>query len=172
MADPLASRIERVLAAFWDANARLVARLESASETEAVTAHVPGAWTPAQIGAHVATFNTLLASLVSGERPGASPAPPDFVERPWTDIQASLLSPVEAPQSLHPPVSSTRAASLAALGEAAGAIVQAFSGLSEPRSTFTISHPRVGTISLVQAGDWIVAHTIRHNAQMKRVLGR
>ncbi len=48
----------------------------------------------------------------------------------------------------------------------------AFSGLSDERATLTISHPRVGTISLLQAGDWIVAHTIRHNAQMKRALGR
>ncbi len=61
---------------------------------------------------------------------------------------------------------------MTALGQSAEAIESAFSGLSEERSVLTISHPRVGTISLVQAGDWIAAHTIRHNAQMKRALGR
>ncbi len=66
MADPLASRVERVLAGFRTANARLVARLESASDEEAVTAPAAGGWTPAQIGTHVATFNLLLAGLVSG----------------------------------------------------------------------------------------------------------
>ena len=172
MADSLASRVERVLAGFQTANARLVARLESASEAEALTAPAAGAWTPAQIGSHVATFNALLAGLVSGTRPGAKPAAPDFVERPWADIQAALTDPVDAPQSLHPPAETTRTASLDALGQSAEAIVNAFSGLSEERSILTISHPRVGTISLVQAGDWIVAHTIRHNAQMKRALGR
>ena len=172
MADALASRVERVLDGFRTANARLVARLESASDAEAVTAPAAGAWSPAQIGTHVASFNTVLAGLVSGTRPGATPAPPDFVERPWAEIQAGLTDPVVAPQFLHPPADSTRTASLAALGQSAEAIVRAFSGLSEERATLTISYPRVGTISLLQAGDWIVAHTIRHNAQMKRALGR
>jgi hypothetical protein len=27
-------------------------------------------------------------------------------------------------------------------------------------------------VRLAQLGDWLVAHTIRHNAQMKRALGR
>jgi uncharacterized damage-inducible protein DinB len=172
MADALASRVERVLAGFRVANARLVARLESASDGEAATPPAAGGWTPAQIGTHVATFNMLLAGLVSGARPGAKPAPPDFVERPWADIQAALTDSFNAPQSLHPPVDTTRTASLTALGQSAEAIESAFSGLTEERSVLTISHPRIGTISLVQAGDWIAAHTIRHNAQMKRALGR
>ena len=112
MSDALASRVERVLADFRTANGRLVARLESASDAEAVTAPAAGGWTPAQIGTHVATFNMLLAGLVSGARPGAKPAPPDFVERPWAEIQAVLTDPVNAPQSLHPPADTTRTASL------------------------------------------------------------
>ena len=172
MTELLASRVERVLTAFTDANARLVARLESTSDLEAATSPSAGAWSPAQIGSHVATFNLLVAGLVSGARPGAKPAPPQFVERPWADIQAGLLAPVDAPQSLHPPADTTRAASLTALGQAATEVNRAFSGLSDERSALTISHPRVGTISLLQAGEWIVAHTIRHNVQLKRVLGR
>ena len=172
MADSLPSRVERVLAGFQDANARLAARLESASEAEAATPPAAGAWSPAQIGSHVATFNALLAGLVSGARPGARPASSDFVERPWVDIQATLMSPVAAPQALHPRAGITRTASLTALGEAAGQVVSAFSGLTDDRAALTIAHPRVGTVTLLQTGDWIVAHTIRHNAQMKRALGR
>lgn len=172
MTESLAPRVERVLTAFSDANARLVARLGSASDTEATTPPSDGAWSPAQIGAHVASFNTLVAGLVSGLRPGAAPAPADFVERPWTEIQARLLGPVDAPRSLHPPPQTTRIASLTALDHAARDVVHAFSNLSDDRAALTISHPRVGTISLAQAGEWIVAHTIRHNAQLKRVLGR
>lgn len=172
MADSLPSRVERVLTGFEDANARLAARLESASEAEAATPPAAGAWSPAQIGSHVATFNALLAGLVSGARPGARPASSDFVERPWVDIQATLMSPVAAPQALHPRAGITRTASLTALGEAAGQVVSAFSGLTDDRAALTIAHPRVGTVTLLQTGDWIVAHTIRHNAQMKRALGR
>jgi uncharacterized damage-inducible protein DinB len=172
MTDPLASRVERVLAGFADANRRLVARLESASETEAITTPVAGGWTPAQIGAHVATFNAILAGYVSGARPGARPAPVEFVERPWAEIQATLTGPFSAPQHLEPQGDTTGAASLAALAAAADQVAAAFSDLTVDRADLTISHPRVGAITLLQAGDWIVAHTIRHNAQMKRVLGR
>jgi len=171
MTDSLASRVERVLAGFDEANRRLVARLESASDAEASTAPA-GHWSAAQIGSHVAAFNTLLAGLVSGATPGARPAPGDFVERPWAEIQTTLMSPVSAPRLLHPPDDTSRGASLTALGQASPAVVSAFSGLTDERAALTITHPRVGIITLVQVGDWIVAHTIRHNAQMKRVLGR
>ena len=171
MTSSLASRVERVLANFQHANTRLAARLASASDAEA--RHAPaGVWSPAQIGSHVAAFNTLIAGLVSGARPGATPAPAEFVERPWDDIEATLTTRLDAPASLHPPAGTTRAASLTALEQAAADVTQAFSGLSDARAALTIRHSRVGTITLVQAGDWIVAHTIRHNAQMKRVLGR
>ena len=172
MADAFASRVERVLAGFADANRRLVARLESASDAEAVTAPADGQWSPAQIGSHVAAFNTLLAGLVSGAMPGARPAPSDFVERPWADIQATLMGAVAAPPALHPPVDTSRAVSLAALGQAAPEVISAFSGLTGERAVLTITHPRVGTLTLLQVGDWMIAHTIRHNAQMKRALGR
>ena len=172
MADPLASRVERVLAGFDNANRRLVARLESASDTEAVTAPGAGQWSPAQIGSHVAAFNMLIASLVSGARPGARPRPAGFVEQPWAAIQATLMDPVAAPPALDPPEDTSRAVSLTALGQAAPQVLSAFSSLTDERAALTITHPRVGTITLLQAGDWIVAHTIRHNAQMKRALGR
>lgn len=172
MTATLAPRLARVVADFGAATTRLVARLESASDVEAVQAPVQGAWSPAQIGRHVAIFNALMAEVVSGARPGAHPAPADFVERAWADIQATLGGPLDAPAGLHPPADTTRSASLAALHHAAEAVVVSFSTLSEARAALTFSHPRVGTISLPQVGDWLVAHTIRHNAQLKRVLGR
>lgn len=172
MADSFASRVERVLVGFDAANRRLVARLESASDAEAITAPSAGQWSPAQIGSHVAAFNTLLAGLVSGTMSGARPAPFEFVERPWADIQTTLMDAVAAPRALHPPDDTSRAASLAALGQASPEVVSAFSSLTAERAALTITHPRVGTLTLLQVGDWMIAHTIRHNAQMKRALGR
>jgi uncharacterized damage-inducible protein DinB len=172
MADGFASRVDRVLAGFEEANGRLVARLESASEADAVAAPPAGGWTAAQIGSHVAAFNTTLAALVSGEAPHARPAPEGFVERPWPEIMTTLMDRFVAPDDLRPAPDVGRSATLAALAAAAAQVTAAFRGLTEARATHTIRHPRVGTITLLQAGDWIVAHAIRHNAQMKRVLGR
>jgi hypothetical protein len=39
-------------------------------------------------------------------------------------------------------------------------------------SRFGVTHRVVGTITLYQVGEWATAHTIRHNAQAKRLLGR
>ena len=38
-------------------------------------------------------------------------------------------------------------------------------------SRYAITHPAIGMVCLRQFGDWATAHTIRHNAQAKRVLG-
>jgi hypothetical protein len=49
----------------------------------------------------------------------------------------------------------------------------ALSGLQEDRgSRYAITHPVIGTVTVGDIGDWAVAHTIRHNAQATRVLGR
>ena len=167
-----AARIDGLLTRFSEAHGRLVARLQTTTEVEASAVSQPGRWTPAQIGAHVAGFNDLLARLISGDLPHAGPAPDGFVERPWPEIQASLLDPVEAPRTLQPEADVSRDASLTALSASATLVSDALRALTPERGLLTVTHPRVGTIRLIQAGDWIVAHTIRHNAQLKRALGR
>jgi hypothetical protein len=172
MAGGFQSRVDHLLAGIAEADGRLRARLASATDAEAVAVPPVDGWSAAQIGRHVAAFNTLIAALVSGDAPGARPAAPDFVERPWRQVMATLMDRFEAPADLTPVADVSRAESLAALEAAAARLAAAFRGLGEARASFTIRHPRVGTITLLQAGDWVVAHTIRHNAQMKRVLGR
>ncbi len=169
---PFGARIDDLLTRFGEAHGRLLARLHSASEAEATSAPRTGGWTPAQIGAHVAAFDQLLAQTISGELPLAHPAPDGFTEIPWADIQRALADPVEAPARLHPPADTTHQSSLASLAAAGELVTGALRALTPARGGLTVTHPRVGTITLVQAGDWIVAHTIRHNVQLKRVLGR
>jgi DinB superfamily len=172
MAGGFASRVDHLLAGFAEADGRLRARLASATDAEAVAAPPSGGWTAAQIGHHVAAFNATIAALVTGEAPHARPAAADFVERPWPQIMTVLTDRFVAPPDLTPEAGVSRAESLAALEAAAVRVAAAFRGLPEARAGYTIRHPRVGTITVLQTGDWIVAHTIRHNAQMKRVLGR
>jgi hypothetical protein len=168
----LASRVESVLTGFAEAHGRLVGRLEGATDLEAATTPPGGGWTPAQIGAHVAGFDLLIAGIVSGDVPYSRPAAADFVERPWSEIQSTLTGPLHAPASLQPPPTATRADALAALNASGTRVAAAFRGLDPSRAALTFTHASVGTLSLVQVGEWIVAHTIRHNAQMKRALGR
>ena len=85
---------------------------------------------------------------------------------------ATLADPIQAPARLHPPADTTRDQAVAAIDASAEAVRTALASLRDERALLTMTHPRVGTVRLAQLGDWIVAHTIRHNAQMKRTLGR
>jgi len=172
MDDAFGSRREPLLAQIDEATGRLRARLVSATPDEASVVPGVGGWTAAQVVHHVAGFNQLLAAIVSGAVPAARAAAADFQPRQWTDILATLGGRFDAPAQLHFPPDVTRDDALAALDAAGSAVRAAFESLTDERATMTMTHPRVGTITLAQVGDWIVAHTIRHNAQLKRVLGR
>jgi len=172
MAATLTSRVGAVMAAYDEAHKRLVARLTGVSDEEAATVPAGGGWTAAQIAEHVAAFDRTLARIVTGSLPVARPAPTDFNERPWPDILGTLEGRFDAPKNLQPSADATRATALAALDAASGEVRHAFRDLTDDRATLTLTHPRVGTITLLQVGDWLVAHTIRHNAQMKRAVGR
>ena len=171
MVEAYGTRRDGLLAQIDEATGRLRARLASATLEEAAVP-APGGWSAAQVVQHVAGFNHLLAAIVSGAVPAAREAAPEFQPRQWTDILATLSGRFEAPRQLQPPADVTRDDALAALDTAAGEVRAAFASMTDERATMTMTHPRVGTITLSQVGDWIVAHTIRHNAQMKRVLGR
>jgi hypothetical protein len=74
---------------------------------------------------------------------------------------------------VQPPPDARRDDVLALLAEASAKFDAALAGLDEARgSRYAITHPAIGVVCLRQFGDWATAHTIRHNAQAKRVLGR
>jgi hypothetical protein len=72
---------------------------------------------------------------------------------------------------VQPPAEVRRDEALAALSDAAAKLDAALAGLDQKRARHAITHPALGTITLGQFGDWATAHTARHNAQAKRVLG-
>lgn len=169
---PFSVQRDRLLAQLDEATGRFRARLASASPEEAIRPPAGGGWSAAQIGGHVAAFNQLIAGILDGTVPAAAPAPDGFVDRPWSDILPTLADPIQAPARLHAPPDFTRDQAIAAFDRSMAAVRTAIASLSEPRAGLTLTHPRVGTVRLAQVGDWIVAHIIRHNAQMKRALGR
>jgi uncharacterized damage-inducible protein DinB len=166
-----ADRIERMRRSYREAHDRLVMRLRSAPDDLVERAPADGGWSAAQIGWHVAIVDGLFADLVSGARPSQA-LPEDFRERSWPAIVAAMPGTLEASAGSLPPASVTRDAALTALAASSQKLDAALEGLAEDRgSRFGVTHRAVGTVTLAQIGDWATAHTIRHNAQAKRVLG-
>jgi uncharacterized damage-inducible protein DinB len=164
-------RVARARQAFQEAHGRFTARLKAASADAAERPPDEGGWSAAQIAWHVAAVNTTFAALISGARP-APALPGGFTERSWGDISGTIPAKLEASARSVPPPAVRIADALAALEASAEQVDAALSALSADRgSGFGITHSAFGTVTLYQVGEWATAHTIRHNAQAKRVLG-
>ena len=173
MTEAHSDRIARMREAYREAHARFVKRLTDAPADAVERAPADGGWSAAQIGWHVAAVDTSFAGLVSGAQPGAKPLPEGVPEKPWPEIVKGMPEKLEAGKRVQPPAAVARDEVLRALAEAAAKMDAALASLDESRGAGqAITHPVVGTVTLRQIGDWATAHTIRHNAQAKRVLGR
>ncbi len=172
MAESHTERIARVRTAYREAHARLVKRLADAPAGAVERVPPGGGWSAAQIGWHVAAVDASFAGLVSGENPRARPLADGVSETPWAEIVQNIPGKIEAGKRVQPPPAVRRDEALAALAESAAKLDAALAALdSERGARYAITHPAIGTITLGQFGDWATAHTIRHNAQAKRVLG-
>jgi hypothetical protein len=167
-----AARIGDFRAAFDHASGRFLARYDSTTDAEAVAVPPTGAWTAAQIAAHVAALNRVFSAIVSGRIDRATPPPDRFIERPWTDIAAGLTGRLEAPASVTAPATVTRVEAREAFEASRALVANTFAAIDETRARYVFTNARTGTISLYQIGDWLTAHVVRHNAQLKALLGR
>lgn len=166
-------KIARVRQAYTEAHARFVKRLSDAPADAVEQAPETGGWSAAQIGWHVAAVDTSFAGLISGELPGAKEVPEGTSVRPWSEIATAIPEKLEAGKRVQPPPVVSRDEALRALSAAAAKLDAALAGLPEERGArYAITHPVVGTVAVADIGNWAVAHTIRHNAQAKRVLGQ
>jgi len=172
MTESHGDRMARVRSAFLMAHARFYKRLADAPADLVERAPDDGGWSAAQIGWHVAAVDASFAGLVSGEQPGAKPLPEGVSETPWSEIVRGIPGKLQAGKRVLPPAGVRRDEALTALMEAAAKLDAALAGLDESRGAGqAITHPIVGTVTLRQIGEWATAHTIRHNAQAKRILG-
>jgi uncharacterized damage-inducible protein DinB len=166
-------KIARVRQAYKEAHARFVKRLTEAPVDAVERVPEGGGWSAAQIGWHVAAVDSSFAGLISGELPGAKELPEGTAARPWSNIVSAIPDKLEAGKRVQPPAAVRRDDVLQALSVAETKMDAALAGLQEDRgSRYAITHPVVGTVALADIGDWAVAHTARHNAQAKRVLGQ
>jgi hypothetical protein len=164
-------RVRQLSVSFEEANGRLIARLRDAAEG-AVERVPAGGWSAAQIGWHVAAVNTRFAGMISGEIPAAQPLAPDFRERTWDEVMASIPERGVSPAAVAPPADVRRADAVSALIASGEAMGRALAALTEDRGArMGITHRVVGPITVYQIAQWASSHVIRHNRQAKRVLG-
>jgi uncharacterized damage-inducible protein DinB len=164
-------RIARIREAYHEAHQRFVARLTSVPADTAERPAPDGGWSLARIAWHVAAVDSAFAALISGERQ-APPLPEGFVERTWDEIGRSTPAKLEAGGAVVPPADVRIADALASLAASAAKLDAALQALTPERgSSLGVTHKAVGTVNLYQVGEWATVHTIRHNAQAKRVLG-
>ena len=164
--------IARTRQSYREAHERFVKRLREAADDAVHRPPAGGGWSAAQIGWHVAAVDGQFAEILSGARPAAQPLAADAVERSWTDIVSAMPQRIEAGKRVQPPAEVSREAVLELLAASAAKLDAALAGLDEERGAgYAITHPALGTITLRQFGEWATAHTARHNAQAKRVLG-
>lgn len=165
-------RITRVRGEYREAHARFVKRLTDVPADAVERAPADGGWSAAQIAWHVAAVDASFAALVSGENPAAKPLADGTAAKPWSEIRQGIPEKLEAGKRVQPPAVVRRDEVLEALAAAAARLDAALGALDAERASgYAITHPVIGTVALGQFGEWAVAHTIRHNAQTKRVLG-
>jgi hypothetical protein len=161
-------RIADLLGRLRDTSTRFMKRLESAGDRAEQAAT---GWTPAQVAVHVAMVTENLASVIEGTLPGATPAAADFHEREWADVVRDVPARNEAPARFQPPATVSRDDATSRFQQSVSHLARAVETLTPERACHCITNRVVGTITLYQAGDFAIAHMIRHNQQLKRILG-
>ena len=162
------ARIDDLLNRLREASTRFSARVAGAGPRAEQAA---SGWTLAQIASHVAMVNHNLASVIEGSAQGAVPPAEGYQERAWPDIVRGVPGRNEAPARFQPAASVAAQEGLQQFEQSVGHLARAIESLTPDRARYCITNRVVGTISLYQAGDFAIAHMIRHNQQAKRVLG-
>jgi hypothetical protein len=165
------TRVNRMTTEFDAALERFLARLDRAGDA-GERQPAGGGWSPAQVAFHVSLVNEAFAGLLSGAIKGTEPAPPGWVERDWTLVAASVAPKLTAPERARPPEHVSMTEALSRLRASGDRVRKALADLTAERGRgFVLRSPVVGEISVYQIGEWATAHVIRHNAQVKRLLG-
>jgi hypothetical protein len=125
---------------------------------------------PAQIAVHVAMVNDNIAGVIDGSVAAAAPPAEGFVERAWRDVVRVVPARNAAPPRYHPPASVSADDGLAHFRASIARLSAAIAGLTPERGRYCFTNRAVGQITLYQAGDFAIAHMIRHNQQAKRIL--
>jgi hypothetical protein len=162
-------RAAAILARFNAAHNYLLSRLRELPPEQAEYEPDDNAWTPAQIGGHVAMANEWTAGVLTGATPLATPAPPGFAER--LDTTSVLWQAKTFP--LDPPDVISCDHAVERLRTSGHHLAKAIATLSSERgSGQCITLPGVGTMSLFELADYAVAHVVRHADQLGKAVAK
>lgn len=151
----------RLLRASTDA---FVSFLSGLPDTDAVAA-LPGRWSPAAHGYHVALTNAVFAGVIGGTAPlKMFEGTPDFSDDAW-NFDAPLRA--AAPPFIVPPGDVTPAAAIARLEAEAAVLTGAMASLDPARTALCVQLPWAA-ISVLQMCEWSAGHTLRHLSQVGR----
>ena len=158
-------RAATILTRFNAAQRSLVGRLRDLPERVAETAPAADAWTPAQIGWHVALTHDLVAGVLLGSIPLAQPAAAGFKE---VFDGSTIPAKARNPPPLEPPAGIGRDSALEKLCASGQQLTKAMASLTPERGLgYTVALP-FGTLSLFELADFAAAHVNRHVAQIDR----
>ena len=163
-----ADRAATILARFNAAHNDLVWKLRDCAFETGAPLPRGGNWNVAQIGAHVALTNDFIASVLSGEKPMAQPAPAEFRE---SFDPRSVAAEVDA-SDVQPPAVIGLDNAIERLRSSAHHVAKAIAALSPERGAgYCVAMP-FGTVSLFELADFGAAHVSHHAAQVHRAVGR
>lgn len=162
-------RIRTIRAAFGQANDQLIARLQALDDATATEGPVD-AWTPAQIGPHVALTNAFLSAVLSGDvKEMTGPRPDAFTE---TLATLQLPDKVKTFPALEPSAGTSKSDAVAQLRQSADTFAKAPPTATHERCASTcITMPFGAVLSLYEVGEFATGHIHRHIAQVNRTVG-
>lgn len=138
---------------------------------EVATRALPGGWTPAGHGSHLALTNDVFRSVLNHGPSCPSPLPPFQGTSDFTDEAWNFDAPpkVPAPSILIPPAGVSRAQAIGQLRDAVRQL-DATMALVRPATGALVVQLPWAVVSLYQMCEWAGGHTMRHLSQVNREL--
>jgi DinB family protein len=163
-----ADRAATILARFSAAHAALVGKLRELPPDTVEQSPAADAWSPAQIGYHVAITNDWVAAVLEGTAPPkAEPAPAGFME---AFNPKAIPARLKTFPTLEPPKMVSCEVALDKLRASGHRVSKAMASLTAERgSGYCVTLP-FGTLSLFELADFTTGHVIRHIGQIERTV--
>jgi hypothetical protein len=163
-----ADRAAGILARFTAAQTTLLTKLREMPPGAAQQQIDDEHWSAAQLGCHVALTNELIASVITGDRPMAEPAPPGFHE----SFAGGATGMVKVFPTLQPPEIVGRDAALERLRLSGQRMCKAIASLTPERGGGLVVALPFGTLSLFELADYTANHVARHASYVERPVVR
>lgn len=165
-----AQRVTAAATAFDAATAAFLSFLNGLPEST-TRRPLPGGWTPAGHGAHLALTNDVFLSVLKSGAGCSGPIAPyegtsDFTDDTWN---MDAPPPAMAPPILIPPAGISRADALDQLRESAARLRPALATLDPKLARYCVRLPWAA-VSVYQMCEWASGHTVRHIVQVNREL--